>query len=379
MTLSSTNLTHFKVTLSHFLNFISSNAGANTLKSIFLNGIQNKYDTENLWKICMSQTFIQTGITFILEDEGIIQNIKTKLISDSKKKNNDDDDDKDNNNNDEYHLSLTRKFETILNIIRHLSCNHQKEHSLSLTRWYIPKTTTTTTTIFPNDDASKMIVTTAAAATTATAAASLMKTNNVKFPEKLNPVNADIIATMLYQNAKNKTKKTQMQYTTVWFSLADIYVKNNEENNLKEFGGNVVDDYLSLPYSYDCTETKFEGNSINVYEYNNKDIAGIHNFFLSNASHKVHCLNRNHEDKNPSMQLYLKKNLWLSFINKYSPTEEEIKRLQMEHDQALDSNITKFRSSKIILFILSAHCFACDYHENFLTKIKLRQVLSVKN
>nr|BDT62575.1 MAG: wsv137-like protein [Metapenaeus ensis majanivirus] len=400
MNCSTTNLMHLEVTLSDFINFISSNAGVNILKSIFMYGIQNNFDKENLWKICLSQTCIQTGITFRLDDdndkEGIIENVKTRLVVDND----------DTSCGEKYYLFIVRKFETILNIIRFLSV---KELSSSSSSSYL------------NNDNVKRIKT------------------SVNFPIKLTKLNADVLATMIYQNAKckiekkkkkqkkkkekkekekkekeeKKRKKKKKDYTTiatatatatttiaiaiatVWFSLADIHVNNNNndddnnnnnnsnnnnDNDKKEINvdnNNYLSLYLHNKKSKHLSQDKFKinGNPINIYEYDRNDIIAIHNFFSSSTFHKVHCCNPKHNDRNPSMHLYLKKNVWYSLIDKWLLTRDEIDRLQMEEDQAINSNMTRFRNFNIILFILSAHCFACNYHENFLTRWQLRQVL----
>nr|BDV49903.1 MAG: wsv137-like protein [Metapenaeopsis lamellata majanivirus] len=318
--LTTENLSNFGVSLLNLLNFLSTYTGSKIFQNFLLAGVYNKEDKRLLWKMFLSQTYIKVGLTFINDGKGTIEAVEARSSEEYNSMNN--------------KKTLLRVFQTIINIIR---MNSDIEGNINEN----------------NDDGNKFNI-------------KELKPVSVKFPKTLNPTNADTITSILLNDMYDRKDNKP---TTVWFTFSDIYIKEYDDLTIKN---NFLKEVIYTDSSKPKVAT-FNGRSINEFEYNKADIEAIMIFF-SSSTHKVHCYK--HDDKRPSMTLYLKREFWINVTDKHNPSIKEIHDLRMAEAKATDSNITTFRNFNVILFIVSAHCFACNYHEQFMSKSQLRCCLS---
>nr|BDT62372.1 MAG: wsv137-like protein [Melicertus latisulcatus majanivirus] len=321
------NLSHLKIGIIDFFNFIISDAGSTTLRDIIMIGTHNTSSNKKiLWTFIKSLSLINIGITVLDDNNGTIHAIEIKKIKYSS-----DIPVKEVRTNEKY-IIIQRIFQAMVIVFQLLS--HNKE-------WQPVSRP-------PHKDINHF--------------------NDVYLSEPLGIENVDVICSMLINDMKEK-KKVTGRPTRIWFSLENIYKESNNNDNDSSLN-------LFTDTALTINESTMLEKNISQYEYDKDDIAAINVFFSLSPSHKVKCCNPVHSDQHPSMHLYRRANVWLSRIEKYNPTKDELQDLEMKEYNANESNISTFRGSNIILFTVSAHCFACQYHVYFLPKSDLKKILS---
>lgn len=354
-------LAHLKIGLKDYFNFITSSAGLDTLRDIIMTGTHNKSNKIVLWNFIKSLPLMRIGVTILNDDDGTINAIETKYIK------------CDDSTDGSCSSSSSRSSDNRSNInSSNISCNFASDFSSSplassfLIRQRIHQAMVIIFQLISQNKEGQPFTT-------------RHNTNNKSFdidlPEHIDFENVEIICSALIDDMKKKRiENKETRPTTIWFSLENIYHnESNYDSSLDLFA-----DAPGVAAAAVAQSTSSLGKRMTIshYEYNRDDITAINNFFSLSSSHKVNCCNPRHRDKNPSMHLYRRSNVWLSRVGKHNPTRDELQHLEMKESMASESNISSFRGSSIILFIVSAHCYACQYHVNFLPKTDLKKVLS---
>jgi len=325
------NLSHFKVGLLDYFTFITSSAGLDMLTDIIMTGVCNKPHNEKIWKFIKCLYWLKIGVTILDDNEGTIDAIETQ-------------------------------------------CEHQHHNaSFSLSnekRMFLQRIYQAMMIVFINTRDNEK------ADWQACTFNKTLNVNNINLSEYLDIQRIDVLCSKLINDIKKKKGPT-----TVWLSLKYLYNYNNNDNS-NDDELNIKDDLHLLMASQDHDndddndDDTRKTRTIKYYTYDKDDIIAMNHFFSSSSTHKVTCCNPKHRDRNPSMHLYHRPSVWISRVKKFNPTKEEIEYLNMQESEATESNVSTFRGSKILLFIVSAHCYSCNYHVHFLSKSDLRKMLS---
>nr|BDT62255.1 MAG: wsv137-like protein [Penaeus semisulcatus majanivirus] len=371
------NLAHLKIGLVDYFNFITSSAGLDTLRDIIMMGTHNRSNKIVLWNFIKSLPLIKIGITILNDDDGTIDAIETKCIrrndgnnsrrsssssnSDSNISSNVGIDDKRTNinssdNSCNFGSDLSSSSLASPSSFRIPQRVHQAMvivfRLISENREWQPSTT-------KRDTINRSFF-------------------NIDLSEHIDFQNVDIVCSAIIDDAKKKEREDkETRPTTIWFALENIYRVETHDDSSPDAPETVAVAAAAAEVVVARTTSSLgKRSTISHYEYDRDDITAIDNFFSLSSSHKVNCCNPRHRDEHPSMHLYRRSSVWLSRVGKCKPTRGELRDLEMKENLASESNISSFRGSNIILFIISAHCYACQHHVNFLPKSDLKRVLS---